>query len=235
MVISVSRRTDIPKLYADWFFHRLEIGYVYVRNPMNFNQVSKIALNRGVVDCFVFWSKDPDPMISKLSYLENAEYPYYFQFTLTPYGREMEINLRDKEEIVLTFIKLSKKIGAERVIWRYDPIIINERYTMSYHLVQFKKLCQQLSGYTYVCEISFVDIYSKLKKLVTEGIIRAITDDEMLELTRSFIEISKEYNIQIKVCCEEKLIQTLNIPKANCIDRELIETIIGSKLKPVKV
>lgn len=235
MIISVSRRTDIPKLYSDWFLHRLKAGYVYVRNPMNFRQVSKITLNRDVVDCFVFWSKDPAPMIDKLPYLEEGGYPYYFQFTLTPYGNEMEINLRNKKEIIRTFIELSEKIGAHRVIWRYDPIILNDRYTMHYHMEKFKEMCEQLCGYTYVCEISFVDIYSKLKKITSQGILRTITDNEMFDITKAFVEIAREYNIQIKVCCEEKLTAELKIPKANCIDQELIEKIIDSKLKPARI
>jgi hypothetical protein len=202
---------------------------------MNYRQVSKIPLDRESVECFVFWSKDPAPMIDKLHILEEIRVPFYFQFTLTPYGRDMEINLKDKEEIIKTFIKLSEKIGAERVNWRYDPIILNDRYTIDYHREQFILLCQHLSGYTNVCEISFVDIYSKLKKVASQGIIRPITDAEMFELTADFVEIGNKYNIQIRVCCEEKLVRELNIPKANCIDQELIEKIIGNKIKVKKI
>ncbi len=235
MIVSVSRRTDVPKLYAEWFFNRLKEGYVYVRNPMNFRQVSKIALDREAVDCFVFWSKDPAPMLLKLSILEEAGYPFYFQFTLTPYGRDMEVNLKNKEELVRTFKNLSNIIGAKRVIWRYDPIVLNHKYTIEYHREHFKSLCEHLSGYTDVCEISYVDIYTKLKNVASQGIIRPITDEEMFELTKDLVEIGGHYNMQIRVCCEEKLVQELHIPKANCIDQELIEEFIGNKIKVKKI
>lgn len=235
MIISASRRTDIPKLYSEWFFNRLQEGYVYVRNPMNFRQVSKIALNTDVIDCFVFWSKDPEPMLSKLSILDRLGFPYYFQFTLTPYGKEMETNLRDKRDIVNTFKRLSEILGPKRLIWRYDPIILNNTLTAAYHIEEFELLCRQLSGYTSVCEISFVDIYQKLKKVTASGMIREIDDEEMFTLTKAFVSIGNRFGIQIKVCCEEKLRKELNIPRANCIDKDLIEEITLSTLKASKI
>ena len=111
MIISASRRTDIPAFYSDWFFKRLEEGYLYVRNPMNPGQVSKILLNQDTVDCFVFWTKDPGPMMERLSVLDRLGYPYYFQFTLTPYGADVELGLPHKNELVKTFRELSARLG----------------------------------------------------------------------------------------------------------------------------
>ena len=99
MVISASRRTDIPSYYTEWFFHRLKEGYVLVRNPMNFHQVSRISLSPEVVDGIVFWTKNPVPMLERLAELER--YHYYFQFTLTPYGPEIEQNLPSKDEVII--------------------------------------------------------------------------------------------------------------------------------------
>jgi hypothetical protein len=111
MIISASRRTDIPAFYSDWFFKRLEEGYLYVRNPMNPGQVSKILLNQDTVDCFVFWTKDPGPMMERLSVLDRLGYPYYFQFTLTPYGADVEPGLPHKNELVKTFRELSASVS----------------------------------------------------------------------------------------------------------------------------
>lgn len=133
MIISASRRTDIPAFYSDWFFKRLEEGYLYVRNPMNPGQVSKILLNQDTVDCFVFWTKDPGPMMERLSVLDRLGYPYYFQFTLTPYGADVELGLPHKNELVKTFRELSARLGPERVIWRYDPVLLSPSYTREYH------------------------------------------------------------------------------------------------------
>ena len=100
MILSVSRRTDIPAFYAEWFFQRIREGFLYVRNPMNPRQVSRIGLSPEVVDCIIFWSKNPAPMLERLD--ELREYPFYFQFTLTGYGRDIEPGLPDKrkEEII---------------------------------------------------------------------------------------------------------------------------------------
>ena len=137
MILSVSRRTDIPNYYSDWFYNRIKEGFLYVRNPFNPHQISRIDLSSQVVDCIVFWTKNPANMLARLDELQ--AYKYYFQFTLTGYGRDIEPNLPDKRnELIATFQKLSEKIGKEKVIWRYDPILINERYTVEYHLNAFE-------------------------------------------------------------------------------------------------
>jgi len=159
MIISVSRRTDIPAFYSDWFFKRLEEGFVLVRNPMNPQQVSKVSLSKAVVDCFVFWTKNPKSMLEKLPLL--AGYDYYFQFTLNPYDQEIEVNLPKKAEIIKTFIELSNLIGKDRVIWRYDPILLTDKITIGDHLEYFNILAGQLGDYTRKCVISFLDQYQK--------------------------------------------------------------------------
>ena len=132
MIISASRRTDIPTYYADWLFNRLKEEYVLVRNPMNIHQIGKISLAPEVVDGIVFWTKNPIPMLDRLSELD--KYNYYFQFTLNAYGKDVEPNIPSKNDVIIpAFQQLSKIIGRERIIWRYDPIFFNEYYTMEYH------------------------------------------------------------------------------------------------------
>ncbi len=231
MVISASRRTDIPRFYTDWFFNRLEEGYVCVRNPMNAKQVSRINLNRDTVDCFVFWSKDPAPILPRLPLLFHNDYPFYFQFTVTPYERELELNLRDKKDILDTFIELSRMIGKDKVIWRYDPIILNEKYTFDYHRQVFEDMCRRLCGYTTVCNISFVDIYQKIKRQEESGILRTVTDNEMLSLSAELEAIAGKYGITVKSCCEDILQKVSGIQRASCIDPKLIEGLMGREIK----
>ena len=104
MILSVSRRTDIPNYYSEWFINRIKEGYLYVRNPMNIHQVSKIDLSPQTVDCIVFWTKNPLPMMDKLDQLK--EYNYYFQFTLTSYGKDIEPNLPDKRKQVINTLPI---------------------------------------------------------------------------------------------------------------------------------
>ena len=129
MIISASRRTDIPAYYSDWFYNRVKDGFVVTQNPFNANQLHRIELNPEICDAIVFWTKNPDPMIARLN--ELMEFMYYFQFTLTPYDRSVEPGLPDKETLVDTFCRLSERIGSKRVIWRYDPIIISEAFPVS--------------------------------------------------------------------------------------------------------
>ncbi|NLY29527.1 MAG: DUF1848 domain-containing protein, partial [Firmicutes bacterium] len=138
MIISVSRRTDIPNYYSEWFLNRTKEGFVLVRNPVNFRQISRIRLAPDVVDGIVFWTKNPAPIISRLPELD--EYMYYFQFTLTPYGKDIEPNIPEKSRVLAVFKRLSEMIGPDRVIWRYDPILINEKYTVAYHLDAFGRM-----------------------------------------------------------------------------------------------
>ena len=123
MIISASRRTDLPAYYSKWFFRRLQEGYVLVRNPVNPRQVSRVSLSPEVVDGFVFWTKNPAPMIPWLDKLPDC--PYYFQVTLTPYDEQIERYLPSKRKVILpAMCQLARQIGPERVVWRYDPVFL---------------------------------------------------------------------------------------------------------------
>ena len=133
MIISASRRTDIPAFYSRWFYRRLEEGFVVTRNPFNANQLTKIRLDADVVDAIVLWTKNPAPMLGRLDELDARGIPYYFQFTITPNGRDLEPRLpTDKAVLVETFRELARRLGPERVIWRYDPILFSERYSRAF-------------------------------------------------------------------------------------------------------
>lgn len=187
MILSASRRTDIPNYYMDWFLRRIREGYVDVRNPINPHQISRIALSPSVVDCIVFWTKNPENMLPHLG--ELAAYPYYVQFTLTSYGRDIEPNLPDKKDrLIPTFQALSSKIGKERVVWRYDPIFLNQRYTVSYHLAAFSEIARRLRGYTERVVISFIDLYAKTKRN-TAGLFLSPPEGDTLFYMLSLIHI----------------------------------------------
>lgn len=229
MIISVSRRTDIPSYYSEWFFNRIGDGYVYVRNPMNFRRISEISLSPDVVDGIVFWTKNPAPMLGRLD--ELRDYTYYFQFTLTPYGTDVEKNVPSKTDIVIpAFQKLSSLIGKERVVWRYDPILLNEKYTMQYHIKFFQLFCDKLSRYTEKCTISFIDLYKNIQRRISQLGINALSHDQMEELMGQFSEIAKEHGIDIDTCAEEIDLSKFGIKRASCIDARRLERIGNYKL-----
>ncbi len=233
MILSVSRRTDIPNYYCDWFFNRLKEGFVYVRNPFNARQISRIPLAPELVDCMVFWTKNPAPMLERLGELQG--YEYYFQFTLTGYGRDVEPGLPDKQkELILTFKRLAGAIGSKRVIWRYDPIFINERYTADYHLKAFREISQALEGRTERVVISFLDPYVRIKRWM-EGMKAAPPDRETAGyLAGHMAEMARSCGMDICTCAELADLEKYGIYHGSCIDGRLIGELTGSSLKAKK-
>lgn len=225
MIISASRRTDIPAFYSDWLLNRIKEGYVYVQNPINIHQVSKIALSPNVVDCIVFWSKNPKPLLAKLDCLN--EYAYYFQFTLNPYDKDIETNLPSKDEIIETFKRLSDKIGAHKVIWRYDPVLLNDKYTIIYHIDKFNEIALKLKGYTEKVTFSFIDFYKKISESVRANSISLLTIEEKISIAEAFSKIAKENNLKIDTCAEDIELLKYDIEHARCIDDKLIAKITG--------
>ncbi len=232
MIVSVSRRTDIPAFYSEWFFNRLKEGYVYVVNPMNLRQVSKIKLNPETVDCFIFWTKDASPMLNRLDELK--DYKYYFQYTVTPYGKEVEKGVLDKIKVIDTFKKLSTAIGKEKVVLRYDPILFSEKYNIEYHCRAFERLCTQLENYTEKCVISFIDLYKKTERNTKDLKIIQMELKDIENISERFSKIASKYGIVIETCSEGYDLTKFGIKKGKCIDDELISKIIGAKVKVKK-
>jgi len=222
VILSASRRTDIPAFFHEWFFNRIGEGFVFVRNPMNASQVRKITLSPDLVDCIVFWTKNPTAMIPLLDKLEG--YHYYFQFTLTPYGQEIETHLPDKAKIIDTFKRLADRIGAYRVVWRYDPIFINTKYTVSYHVENFGMIADALRGYTEKVIISFIDMYSKTERNMSGQKLEPITLETKHKITKQFADAAP---MMIETCAEKFQYGTAS---AKCIDDNLISRIIGCPL-----
>ena len=226
MIISASRRTDIPTYYSDWFFNRIKEGYVLVRNPMSIHQISRIKLTPDVVDGIVFWTKNPIPMLARLNELK--DYMYYFQFTITPYGRDVEPNIPDKNDVILpAFKRLSELIGADRVVWRYDPIMISERYPIEYHIKAFGKIATELHDYAQKVTISFIDEdYRGVKSNIKELALHSFPSKTQTELSAKLAEIAHGYGLAIDTCAEKIDLQKYGIEHARCIDDRLFSKLL---------
>jgi DNA repair photolyase len=228
LIISASRRTDIPAFYSDWFFNRLQAGFVLVRNPMNPKQISKINLSSEIVDCIVFWTKNPAPMINRLNLLQ--KYNYYFQFTLTSYDKTIEMGVPKKSEVINTFIELSRKIGSNRVIWRYDPILLTNTFNKDYHYKYFEFIARKLYGYTNRCVISFIDLYTKTKRNTKALNLLTINDVDIYDISSKLVAIAAKYDIKLETCSEKADLSSIGIGHSKCIDDSLISEILGVKL-----
>ncbi|MEF2594564.1 MAG: DUF1848 domain-containing protein [Eggerthellaceae bacterium] len=233
MIISASRRTDIPRFHSDWMLNRIREGFVDVRNPMFPSQVSRYSLSPDVVDGIVFWTKDPAPMLPRLGAL--ADYNYYFQFSLTSYGRDVESGLRDKHDLISTFKDLSEALGPERVMWRFDPILLNNKYSPEYQLRAFTTIATELNGFTEKVTISFIDEYnfggrSIYRSVGTDG----VATEQQNFLAERMASIARENGMEIDTCAEAVDLERYGIQHARCVDSRVFERIGGCRLSRLK-
>jgi hypothetical protein len=164
MIISASRRTDIPAFYSDWLLNRLREGYALVRNPFNHRQVSRVSLEPQVVDCLVFWTKNPAPLLPRLAEIERMGHRFLFQFTLTAYDRSLEPHVPARAERLAVFRRLAEHVGPERVLWRFDPIVFTRTQGPEEVLREFTDLAGQLHSCTRQCTVSFLSLYEKCRR-----------------------------------------------------------------------
>lgn len=233
MILSVSRRTDIPAFFSEWFLNRIREGFVMVRNPMNYNQVSKIRLSPEVVDCIVFWSKNPAPLMPFLDEI-NKTYPFYFQYTINGYGRGLEPNLPSIKERIRTFLDISEKFGKDSVVWRYDPIIQTDRYTLGWHIKTFSCIAEQLKGYTDTCVFSFVDLYDKVKNNMKQIAVFPLSETGTETISEAFSKVALTNGMKLNTCSEAVDLSRYDIGRSCCIDKSRIEELIGCEIKAKK-
>jgi DNA repair photolyase len=235
MIISASRRTDIPAFYADWFMKRIKEGYLFVQNPYNAHKHSRVNLSKEAVDAIVFWTKNPQPLMKHLDALSSMGYKYYFQFTLTGYPSVIEPSVPKFDKIIPIFKELSSKIGKEKVVWRFDPIIISDITSEEYILDNFKKIAHQLRNHTQRVMISFADFYKKvvknLEKLESEAHIKFadinLNIDKINRISSHMAEIAHQNSMQIYTCSEEYDLSRYGIQHGKCIDDELLKQLFG--------
>ncbi len=221
--ISISRRTDIPAFYSGWLEEQFLQGYCDVRNPFNPSQVSRISLKPEDVEGIFFWTRNPVPLIRRLSLLDERQYKYIFLYTITGYPRALEPYSPPLAHSIKTFRKLSGKLGPSRVVWRYDPIIVAPAMNAEYHRQRFAEIASQLEGYTHYCKVSFLDIYGKAMKRLKplEGSSLAClappSPGTIAEIMESFKEISASCDITLESCTED--LSKFGIESAGCVSR----------------
>ena len=231
MIINTGQRTDIPAFYAPWLANRLKEGFVCVRNPYNPSLVSRYRLDPKVVDAIGFCTKNPAPMFPYMDLL--ADYGQYWFVTITPYGKDIEPNVPDKHQLLEDFQKLSRMVGVDSIGWRYDPILITERYTIDYHLRAFEKMASELDGYTKTVVISFVDLYPKVRRNFPE--LQEVPGEQRLSLGKRLIEIAGAHGMTVKPCAEGDELAAYGADCGGCMKISDYEKAIGQKLNAPKI
>ncbi len=226
MIINTGMRTDIPAFYSEWLLNRIREGYVLVRNPYNPFQVTKYSLSLEVVDLISFCTKNPAPMLPYMDILK--PYGQYWFVTITPYGRDIEPNVPDKQKVMEDFKMLSDTVGVDSVGWRYDPIFVDGDHSVEWHIREFEQMAKNLAGYTRTCVISFIDIYKKVERNLPEA--REVYNSDRLTLGKAFIDIAKKYDITIRPCAEGDDLEPYGADCSGCMTVKTFETALHAKL-----
>ena len=228
MLLFASGRTDIPAFYSKWFMNRIRAGYVDVRNPYYGEQVARYKLTRDVVDCLAFCTKNPAPMLPYLDELKSLKLGLYFFVTITPYEKDIEPNVPEKSQVMDSFIELSESLGKDRVAWRYDPIFIDEKYSVSFHIKTFRAMAEKLRSSTDRCIISFIDLYEKTKRNFPG--VKEVSESDQKFLASSLSRIAFENGIKIESCAEKIDLTACGVEPGACLSKEIVEKATGTHL-----
>lgn len=217
MILNVSGRTDIVAFYTEWFMNRYKEGYVDVRNPFYLKKVSRIYFKD--VDAILFCTKNPIPI---LKHLKDIKKPLLFHVTLTPYKKDIEPNLPPKGKIIEAIKKISEIIGVDNLYVRYDPILINDKYTIDYHIKAFSNMCKLLNGYVKNIIISFIDDYKNVKNNADILKIKELSSDDYKKIGLSFSKVAQENGQTVQTCCEKHNLVEYGFIKRDCLDFNLV-------------
>ncbi|MCK8058670.1 MULTISPECIES: DUF1848 domain-containing protein [unclassified Fusibacter] len=232
MILSASRRTDIPAYYMKWFMKRLDEGFFHVRNPINRRQVSEVSISRETLDCIVFWTKNALPFEPYMDELD--DYMYYFLYTITGYDSGIERYLPPLEDRIENFKRISNRIGSERMIWRYDPILFTCQLDLQTHIARFSELCEALEGYANKVVVSWLDEYPKIKTNLGKINYVEPSPEQVSFLTQKLSEIAKRHNLDIASCAEGTDYSELGVIPNRCIDDQLVARLTGNAIKVSK-
>lgn len=229
MILFVSGRTDIVAFYTEWFMNRYEAGFLDVRNPFNRHLVSRI--NFSDVDAILFCTKNPSPIVDKLALINK---PIVFHVTLTPYKKNIEPNVPEKTKIIEAIKKISNIIGPENVYVRYDPIFLNDEYTLDYHKRAFEKMTNLLDGYVKHIIVSFIDDYKNVRKNSSVLNYREFTKTDFKEIGKSFSNLAKLHGMTVQTCFEDETLVEYGFIKGECMSKELAYSLTGKEFKKWK-
>jgi hypothetical protein len=226
-VISASRRTDLPAFYWRWFMNRIGAGSCDVAHPWNLRQVRRVSLRPDDVTAIVFWTRNAREMLPDVGTLERAGFAFYVHYTITGYSRELEPHVPAASEAVATLRALSERIGSERIVWRYDPIVFSDATPPTYHVDRFADLAHALRGAAATATISFCDPYAKtVHRLAALSKDRgwkfqAATDDVRAATAAQLAAIAAECGMALQSCAEPDL-AVRGVSRGRCVDPDLI-------------
>lgn len=222
IIISASRSTDIPAFYADWFMERWRRGYVTWINPFNRR---KMYVSFAKTRLIVFWTKNPEPLLNSLKELDDCGVHYYFQVTLNDYENEgLEPGVPPLEKRLDTFQRLADLIGKERVIWRFDPLMVSDCLSVKQLLERAKSIGDVIHAHTEKLVFSYADIaaYRKVIRNLNETTMRELNQTERLEWATGLVQMNRTWNLALATCGEDMDLDNHGILHNKCVDDDLM-------------
>jgi len=231
MIINTGGRTDTVQYYTKWLLKRFEEGYVYSRNPLFPNKVTRYELTPDKVDCVQFCSKNYEPILDDIHVITDR-FPTYFHYTITAYGEDVEPGVPSIDRSMETLKKLAAIVGRHRLAWRYDPVLLTKKYTIQYHMDMFDKMAAELTPYVDRCIFSFVEMYKKLENNMPELI--PLTEQDKDVLARGMGEIAKKYGLLIQTCGLDGDYSQYGIRPSGCMTLDIIGQANGLSFRDLK-
>lgn len=231
MIINTGGRTDTVQYYTEWLLNRFSEGYALSRNPLFPNKVTRYELSPDKVDCVVFCSKNYKPILPELHKI-TERFNTYFYYTITAYGKDVEPGVPAIEESIETLIRLSEQVGRQRVAWRYDPVLLTEKYTIRRHIDTFDRMAELLAPYIDRCIFSFVEMYKRLEKNMPELILMSEEDKDAL--ARGLGETAAKYGITIQTCGTNGDFSKYGINASGCMTLDILGKANGAVFKNLK-
>lgn len=226
MILNVSGRTDVVAFYMPWFINRLKEGFVDVRNPFNPKMISRISFND--VDAIIFCTKNPLPLLENIKEISK---PILLHVTITPYKSDIEPNVISKNKIIETIKKLSNIIGKDYIVVRYDPIFINQKYTLDYHIKAFEKLCSLLEDYVSKILISFIDDYKNVRSNFAILNYRPLIEEDYESIGINFSKSARNHNLKVHTCFEDRDLTEFGFIKDECLSKSMAFKLTGKVYK----
>ena len=223
MVLNISFRTDIVSMYSEWLADTLlNKEYIGSRNPYN-NKIQLFTTKdiEGIVFCSKNYSK-------LLPYVEeiNKKYHCLYHYTITPYEDDIEPNVPDIIESIHTLKQLSNIVGKEKIILRFDPILLTPKYTKEIIYRLFHYIVRKTHDYVKQYTFNFVNVYDKVKKNFLD--LEPISKEDKEEIAIELGKIAMEYGIYLQTCILGK--DYYGIHNEGCITPKTL----GLNIKPSK-
>ncbi|MBI4874802.1 MAG: DUF1848 domain-containing protein [Acidobacteria bacterium] len=222
-LVSASRRTDIPALYAPWFLRRLREGFCHWIHPFN-GQVRRVSLRPADTLGIVCWTRQPAPLIPHLEDLQSAGHRFAFHVTVNGYPERIESHNPPAEKSIAAVHRLARALPPDRVWWRYDPLLVSEITPAAWHERNFTRLAQALEGAVRRCYFSFPTLYRKTRRNLDAAGVGWIDPplETRLEIAGRLAAIAQRHGIRLYSCCDDRLLAA-GAGKARCVDGEVFQ------------